>query len=54
MIVLLTKIASNINLKTLTFLGKRLILVAWLDPGRVSAWIQLLKFKWRYVKIEDE
>ena len=33
MMVLLTKIVSNINLKTLTILAKRLILVAWLGPG---------------------
>ena len=36
-IVLLAKTVSNINLKTLTILTKRLILVAWLGPGHDSA-----------------
>ena len=35
MMVLSTKVVRNINLKTLTTLAKRLILVAWLSPGRV-------------------
>ena len=36
-IVLLAKTVSNINLKTLTILAKRLILVTWLGPGNDSA-----------------
>ena len=35
MMVLSTKVVRNINLKTLTTLAKRLILVAWLSPGLV-------------------
>ena len=35
--VLLTKIASNVCLKTLTSLAKRSILDALLGPGRASA-----------------
>ena len=38
MMVLLTKIVRKFNLKTLTILAKRLILEAWLGPGRVSAY----------------
>ena len=47
MIVLYTKIVSNISLKILTILAKRLILVAWLDPGHVSAdgYITVLKIE---------
>ena len=37
MMVLLTKVFCNVNLKTLTILAKTLILVARLGPGRVSA-----------------
>ena len=37
MMMLLTKVFCNVNLKTLTILAKRLILVARLGPGRVSA-----------------
>ena len=37
MMVLLGKIVSNINLKTITILAKELILVALLGPGCVSA-----------------
>ena len=53
MMVLLTNIVSNINLKTLTILTKRLILVACLGTGRASVdgTLQFLKFKWKYVKI---
>ena len=36
MMALLTKILSNISLKTLTVLTKRLILDAWLGQGRTS------------------
>ena len=36
MMVLLTKIVSDVTLKTLTILAKRLILDAWLGPGRAS------------------
>ena len=47
---------NNINLKTLTILVKRLILDAWLSPGCASAddTLQFLKFKRRYVKMEDK
>ena len=34
---LLTKIVSNVSLKTLTILRKRFILDAWLGPGSSSA-----------------
>ena len=37
MMVLLTKIISDVNLKTLTILGNRLILDEWLGPGCASA-----------------
>ena len=37
MMVLLTKILSNFNLKTLTSLAKRLILDAWPVQGRASS-----------------
>ena len=45
MVVLLTKIFSNINSKTLTILTKKLILVTGLGPGHVSAdgYITVLK-----------
>ena len=36
MMILSTKIVTNISLKILTILAKTLILVAWLGPGRVS------------------
>ena len=36
MTVLLGKMVSNFNLKTLTNLAKRFILDAWLGPGRAS------------------
>ena len=36
MVLILTKIVSNINSKTLTILEKRLILVTGLGPGRAS------------------
>ena len=36
MMVLLTKIVSKVNLKTLTILTKRLILDVWLGPGCAS------------------
>ena len=42
MMVLLIKIACNVNLKTLSILAKRLILDPWLGSGRVSA-LQFLK-----------
>ena len=46
---------SNVHLKTLTILAKRLNLIAWLDPGRVSAdgYITVLKFQteiWKDVR----
>ena len=37
MMVLLTKIVSNIGLKTLIILAKRLVLDTWLGSGRASA-----------------
>ena len=37
MMVLLTKIVSKVNLKTLIILAKRLILDPWLSPRRASA-----------------
>ena len=37
LMVLLTKIVSNVSLKTLTILAKRLILDAWQGPGCTSA-----------------
>ena len=37
MTILLTKIVSKVNLKTLTILAKRLNLDAWLGPGRAPA-----------------
>ena len=47
MVVLLTKIFSNINSKTLTILTKKLILVTGLGPGHVfvDGTLQFLKFK---------
>ena len=47
MTVIYTNIVSNISLKILTILGKRLISVAWLDPGHVSAdgYITVLKIE---------
>ena len=45
MIVLLTKIISNVNLKTLTILAKRLILDALLGPGRASADCYIIALK---------
>ena len=52
MIVLLPKIVSNINLKTLTILTKALILVAWLGSGRVFAdgYITVLKIQMQVSK----
>ena len=52
MMVLLTKTFSNISLKTLTILAKKLILVAWLGPGHVSAdgYIEVLKIQIRICK----
>ena len=45
--VLLAKIVSNANLKTLTILSKRFIFDAWLGPGRASAdwYITVLKIQ---------
>ena len=45
MMVLLTKIVSSVNLKTLAILPKSLNLIVWLDPGHVSAdgYITILK-----------
>ena len=37
MMVLLTKLVNNVNLKTGTIFAKRLILDAWLGPERASA-----------------
>ena len=47
MMVLLTKIVSNINLKTSTRPARKLILLAWLGPGRFSAdgYITVLKIQ---------
>ena len=61
MMVLLTKIVSNVNLKALTILTKRLILDVWLGPGRASVdgYITALKIQTkicidgRQVKIES-
>ena len=52
MMVLWTKIVSNINLKTLTILAKRLILLDLLGPERVSAegYITLLKMQMKICK----
>ena len=56
--VLLTKIASNVNLKTPTMLTKRLILVAWLGPGHVSVYgyivVKIDKIRVKVVKIWTE
>ena len=45
--VLLAKIFNNVNLKTSTILAKRLILDAWLGPGRTStdSYIAVLKIQ---------
>ena len=59
--VLSTKIVSNLSLKTLTVLAKRLILDAWLGPGQASAnrYITALKIQMnicidgRQVKMES-
>ena len=47
MMVILTKIVNDVNLKPLTILARRLILDAWLSPGRVSAdwYITVLKIQ---------
>ena len=52
MMVLLIKIASNVNLKTSTILAKRLILDAWLGPGCAPAdWcITVLKVQTKICK----
>ena len=43
--ILLTKIGSNVNLKTLTILAKRLILDASLGPGRYSSDLYIMVLK---------
>ena len=45
--VMLVKIVSNVNLKTLTILAKRFILDAWLGPGCASVdwYITVLKIQ---------
>ena len=45
-------VVININFKTLTILAKRLILVAWLGPGRTSAdgYITVLKIQMELCK----
>ena len=55
MMVLLVKIANNVNLKTSTILAKRLILDAWLGPGCALAdwYITVLKNQSKIRKIED-
>ena len=47
MFVYFDKIVNNINLKALTILAKRLILVAYLGPQRVSVdgYITVLKIQ---------
>ena len=47
MMVILTKIVNDVILKALNILARRLILDAWLSPGRVSAdwYITLLKIQ---------
>ena len=54
--VLLIKIASNVNLKISTILAKRLILDAWLGPGCAPAdWcITVLKVQTRICKDERQ
>ena len=44
MMVLLTKVVSNVSLQTLTILAKRLILDAWLVPGLASSELNLIRF----------
>ena len=52
----LVKIVSNVNFITLTILAKRLILDAWLDPGRASAnrYITVLKISTNICKDERQ
>ena len=52
MIVLLPKIVSNVNLKTVNYSHKRIILDSWLGPGCTSAdwYITALKVKTRMCK----
>ena len=54
--VLLAKIFSNVNLKTSTVLAKRLILDAWLGPGRASAdwYITALKIQTKICKVRRQ
>ena len=56
MMVLLTKIISDVNLKTLTILGNRLILDEWLGPGCASAdwYIVVLKLQTKICKDEGQ
>ena len=56
MMVLLAKVISNINLKTLTILVKTLILDSWLGPGRASAdrYITVLKIQTKTCKDESQ
>ena len=52
MMILLTKIVSNVNLTTSTILAKRLKLDAWLGPRCVSAdlYIRVLKIQMNILK----
>ena len=56
MMVLLTKLISDVNLKTLTILGNRLILDEWLGPGCASAdwYITVLKLQTKICKDEGQ
>ena len=52
MMVLLKKIADNVNLKASTILAKRLILNVWLGPGCASTdwYITVLKIQTKICK----
>ena len=56
MIVLLAKITSNVNLKALIIIVKRLILDAWLGPVPTSAdwYIIVLKIQTKVCKDERQ
>ena len=56
MVVVLTKIVSKIDLKTLTIIAKRLILVTGMGPRGASTdgYITVLKIPIEIVKMEDE
>ena len=55
MMVLLVKIVVDVNLNRLIILAKRLILDAWLGPGRASAdwYIAVLKIQLK-ICIDEE